>query len=43
MASAFTEKQLLGILWQMKKRYSCWTFVVMGRKMVISKGKSTKG
>lgn len=26
MASAFSQMQLLGILWQMKKWYSCWPF-----------------
>jgi hypothetical protein len=26
LASAFSQMQLLGILWQMKKRYSCWSF-----------------
>ena len=30
MASAFSQMQLLGILWQMKKRYSCWPFDFVG-------------
>ncbi len=30
MATAFPEKQLLLILWQMKKRYSCWPFDFVG-------------
>jgi hypothetical protein len=41
VAAAFPEKQLLGILWQIKKQCSCWTFALMGRKMALSKGKST--
>jgi hypothetical protein len=43
VAAAFPEKQLLGILWQIKKQCSCWTFALMGRKMALSKGKSTTG
>ena len=30
MASAFSQMQLLGSLWQMKKRYSCWPFDFVG-------------
>ena len=29
MASAFPEKQLLLILWQIKKRYSCWLLLIL--------------
>lgn len=30
MASTFSQMQLEGILWQMKKRYSCWPFWFCG-------------
>ena len=30
MASAFSQMQLLGSLWQMKKRYSCCPFDFVG-------------
>lgn len=42
MATAFPEKQLLGILWQIKKRYSCWLFDFVCRKMAFTLGKSTR-
>jgi hypothetical protein len=29
MAAAFPEKQLLLILWQIKKRYSCWLLLIL--------------
>jgi hypothetical protein len=30
VATAFPEKQLLGLLWQIKKQYSCWLFWFCG-------------